>query len=203
MKHPSVISAISAISVTQLHHSMEALASGGIIAYPTEAVYGLGCDVFCADAVSRLLALKQRSWKKGLIIVAADMEQIASLLDPLPSALLDRLAASWPGPNTWVIPDPNHLMPEWIRGQHDSVAIRVSAHPMVQQLSSHWGAPLVSTSANYSGEPPARTHLTLRKRQQRGELAELDYIVSGSTLGLKNPTQIRDLVSGNTLRPSY
>lgn len=194
---------IPAISVSQMHHSMEVLATGGIIAYPTEAVYGLGCDVFSADAVSRLLALKQRSWKKGLILVAANMEQIAPLLDPLPSALVDKLIASWPGSTTWVIPDPNHLMPQWVRGVHDSVAIRVSAHPIVQQLCHRWGAPLVSTSANYSGEPPARTGLVLRKRQQRGELAELGYIVSGSSLGHKNPTQIRDLVTGNTLRPSH
>jgi len=103
-----------AISISQLHHSMEVLASGGIIAYPTEAVYGLGCDVFSIDAVSRLLALKQRSWKKGLILVAANAEQIAPLLDPLPPTLVDKLTASWPGSTTWVIPDPNHLMPQWV-----------------------------------------------------------------------------------------
>lgn len=192
----------SPVSIAQLHHAMEALASSGIIAYPTEAVYGLGCDPFCADAVYQLLALKQRPWQKGLILVAANMQQIAPLLKNLPPHLITRLANSWPGPTTWVIPDPGHVMPKWVRGQHDSVAIRISSHPIVQQLCESWGAPLVSTSANYSGEVSMRTDLQLRKRQQRGQWEALNFIVSGKSLGHKNPTMIKDLVSGEIMRKS-
>jgi len=190
------------VSIVQLHHAMEVLSIGGIIAYPTEAVYGLGCDAYNGDAVHRLLALKQRPWHKGLILVAADMQQIAPLVDSLPTYLRDRLTASWPGPVTWVIPDPQHIMPTWIRGQHESVAIRISNHPVVQQLCQSWGAPLVSTSANYSGAVSIRSDLLLRKAKQRGQWSELDYIISGKNSGQKNPTEIRDLMTGDALRVS-
>ncbi|OUS27417.1 hypothetical protein A9Q99_15230 [Gammaproteobacteria bacterium 45_16_T64] len=179
---------------------MDTLAYGGIIAYPTEAVFGLGCDVFSADAVGRLLALKRRPWSKGLIVVAANVDQLAPLLETLSASQIDRLQESWPGPTTWVIPDPKHTMPAWIRGQHDSVAVRISSHPTVMQLCEAWGAPLVSTSANYAGEEAIRTAMQLRLRQRRGQLETLDYIVNGDSLGHKNPSEIKDLVSGQVLR---
>jgi L-threonylcarbamoyladenylate synthase len=181
---------------------MQNLAAGGVIAYPTEAVYGLGCDAFCESAVQRLLALKQRPWHKGLILVAADLQQIAPLISRLSEDQVDQLEASWPGPTTWVIPDPDGVIPYWIRGQHESVAVRVSSHPIVKQLCEAWGAPLVSTSANLSGETSIRTDLPLRKRQRRGQWADLDFIVSGRCSGHENPTVIRNLVSGKVLRSS-
>lgn len=181
---------------------MQNLASGGVIAYPTEAVYGLGCDAFCERAVQRLLALKQRPWHKGLILVAADLQQIAPLIDRLSATQIAQLEASWPGPSTWVIPDPYRVIPHWVRGQHESVAVRVSSHPVVKRLCEAWGAPLVSTSANLSGQTSIRTDLPLRKRQQRGQWTDLDFIVSGRCSGHENPTIIRDLVSGKVLRSS-
>ena len=190
------------LSIETLYLAMDSLASGGIIAYPTEAVYGLGCDAFCAEAVDRLLALKQRPWHKGLIVVAANIDQIGPLLNSLPAHLIDHLAASWPGPTTWVIPDPNHVMPQWIRGHHESVAVRISNHPVVQQLCDAWGAPLVSTSANYSGKQSIRSGLVLHKQIQRGQWSALDYIVNGQCLGHSNPSEIKDLLSGKTLRAS-
>jgi len=181
---------------------MQNLASGGVIAYPTEAVYGLGCDPFCESAVQRLLTLKQRPWHKGLILVAADLQQIAPLISTLSVDQVNQLEASWPGPTTWVIPDPHHVIPHWVRGQHDSVAVRISNHPTVKQLCETWGAPLVSTSANLSGETSIRSDLLLRKRQARGQWSDLDFIVSGHCSGQANPTVIRDLVSGKVIRSS-
>jgi hypothetical protein len=96
---------------------------GGVIAYPTEAVWGLGCDPWSAAAVYRLLALKQRPVEKGLILVAADIGQFDFLLADLPAAWLARLEQSWPGPNTWLVPHHNRL-PEWISGVHDSAGAR-------------------------------------------------------------------------------
>lgn len=111
------------------------LRAGGVIAYPTEAVWGLGCDPWNEAAVRRLLALKGRPQEKGLILVAADIGQFDFLLHDLPPAWRERLARSWPGPNTWLVPH-HHRLPAWITGRHASVALRVSDHPRVRALCS-------------------------------------------------------------------
>src|SRR5690606_32756593 len=118
-------------------------------ACPTEAVWGLGCDPWNGLAVDRLLALKQRPMKKGLILVAADISQFSELLYDLPEDWQATLKASWPGPNTWLVPHRGRL-PGWITGQHASVALRVTDHPLLAELCALTG-PLVSTSANPSG----------------------------------------------------
>lgn len=170
--------------------------AGGVIAYPTEAVWGLGCDPWNPEAVFRLLALKARPVEKGLILVAADMAQFDFLLDDLPQAWRAQLRLSWPGPNTWLVPHQGRL-PEWITGMHDSVALRVSDHPLVRALCAHSG-PLVSTSANPAGRPAARSRL--RVEQYFG--GQLDAVLGGALGGRRNPSLIRDLRSGEVIRPS-
>lgn len=88
---------------------------GGVIAYPTEAVWGLGCDPYNEDALMQLLALKKRPVEKGVILVAANMAQVGPLLEGLTGDELKRLEASWPGPNTWLLPDPQNLIPAWVK----------------------------------------------------------------------------------------
>lgn len=168
--------------------------AGGVIACPTEAVWGLGCDPWNKAGVQRLLALKQRPVEKGLILVAADIEQFAWLLHDLPADWQATLKASWPGPNTWLVPHAGRL-PNWITGQHSSVALRVTDHPLLQQLCARTG-PLVSTSANPSGRPSARTRL--RVQQYFGD--RLDAVLNGELGGRRNPSTIRDLASGAVLR---
>lgn len=186
-----------------LHGVRNTLAAGGVIAYPTEAVYGYGCDPFNPEAVIRLLALKRRPVEKGLIMVAAHIEQLAPLLEPvlptLTPAQRDQLVQSWPGPNTWIVPDVNGWVPAWVRGRHSSVAVRVSAHPTVKALCECWGGPLVSSSANIAGQEPARAEWPLRRRLRGADL-QPDWIVGGATDSLSRPTRIRDLLTGETLR---
>lgn len=170
------------------------LDQGGVIACPTEAVWGLGCDPWNARAVNRLLALKQRPMAKGLILVAADISQFGELLDDLPDAWQATLNASWPGPNTWLVPHRNRL-PAWITGQHASVALRVTDHPLLAELCGLTG-PLVSTSANPSGRPAARSRL--RVQQYFGD--RLDAVLNGPLGGRSNPSTIRDLATGAVLR---
>lgn len=172
------------------------LKAGGLVAYPTEAVWGLGCDPDNEQAVHKLLALKQRPMEKGLILVAAEMAQFEPYLDGLPLNLRETLRASWPGPVTWLVPD-NGRAASWVRGQHSSVALRVSAHPAVAALCRAFGGPLISTSANRAGEPEARDAATV----QREFGAELAAIVPGELGGSTRPSEIRDLLSGSVLRP--
>lgn len=168
---------------------------GGIIAYPTEAVFGLGCDPRNESAVRRLLAIKRRPVTKGVILVAADLEQLKLFIDPLDPDYLAQVQATWPGPVTWLVPA-RYKTPPWLRGRHPTLAVRVTAHPVAAALCQACGTPLVSTSANLSGQPPARTAQQVRRRL--GGL--LDYIVPGATGGALRPTEIRDLKSGQVVR---
>lgn len=180
----------------RLRAAARVVKSGGLIAYPTEAVYGLGCDPRNEGAVRRLLALKHRPMRKGLILIAADFTQLAPFLQPLAATDRALIAATWPGPHTWLIPARSDT-PRWLRGRHDTLAVRVTAHPLAAALCRICGHPLVSTSANRSGRPPARTALAVRR--QLGEKA-IDYLLTGSTGGAAQPTEIRDLRTGRRVR---
>ena len=200
--------------VDALSEACRHLHGGGIIAYPTEAVWGLGCDPFNGDAVRRILRLKGREEGKGLILAAAGMEQVQPLLKGLSPEMLARLEATWPGPVTWLIPDPQDLYPGWIKGEHASVAVRVSAHPSVQDLCDAFGGPIVSTSANRSGQPAIRSFAELKAEFGNGGSdgsgdsvgggdnveRQVDFILPGSLGDQQQPSQIRDLITGNTLR---
>lgn len=183
------------MDLTVLRSALQCLKQGKIIAYPTEAVYGFGCDPFNAAAVTRLLQLKQRNVEKGLILVAAEWAQVESLVEPIPPRALAQVLATWPGPYTWVFPV-SATAPAWIYGQHRTIALRVSAHPVVQELCRAYGGPLVSTSANRQGEPPLRDARTLQMMFGK----QIDLIIPGKVGGQTNPTTIRDAVSGQIIR---
>jgi L-threonylcarbamoyladenylate synthase len=180
-----------------LEHAVAALHAGGVIAYPTEAVWGLGCDPMNEAAVLRLLAIKQRPVDKGVILAAGALDQFEGLLDwsRLPADRAEAVHASWPGPHTWIIPATARV-PHWITGAHDGVAVRVSAHPVVVALCAAFGGPIVSTSANFAGAPPA----FVRDDLDSALLAQLDGITDGETGGLAAPTPIRDASTGAQLR---
>jgi len=169
--------------------------AGGVCAYPTEAVWGLGCDPFNLSAVSRILALKQRSMSKGLILVAADIQQFEPFLSELSTPQYQLLLDSWPGPNTWLVPD-NGVSPPWVRGRFDSIALRVSAHPMVQGLCRAFGGPIVSTSANPQGLSPATSVMAVNRYFN----GMLEGIAPGLVDRAAKPSTIRDLQTGAVIR---
>ena len=174
-----------------------ALRRGGVVAYPTEAVWGLGCDPRDEAATLRLLALKQREVDKGLILIAADEAQLAPFIDmdALDAAQRATVRASWPGPHTWSVPA-SLAAPRWITGAHAGIAVRVSAHPVVIELCNAYGGALVSTSANLSGQPAVSEQAAL----DPALLARVDAVVPGATGGLDRPTAIRDARTGAALR---
>lgn len=180
---------------SQIAHAVAALRRGEVIAYPSEAVWGLGCDPDNDEALTRLLRLKQRDPAKGVILVAGSIGQFAPWLEGLPLELHAPLAASWPGPHTWLVPD-NGRSHALVRGGHTRAALRVSAHPLVAALCDAFGGPIVSTSANKASEPPAMSADQVRCIFDN----ELDAIVEGELGGLERPSTIRDLVSGQLMR---
>lgn len=183
------------MSTIHIRQAVSALRRGGVIAYPTEGVWGLGCDPFNPDAVAKILELKRREVTKGLILVAATIEQCEPYLSELTLAQRDLLRGSWPGPQTWVVPH-GATLPDWVTGYKATVALRVSAHPIVAALCRAFGGPLISTSANPSGRVPARNSLQVRRYFSD----RLDYILPGKLGGQLGPTPIRDIVSGKMLR---
>lgn len=169
------------------------LRAGGVIAYPTEAVFGLGCAPQFRDATARIMAIKRRKPGKGFIIVAARIEQVQRFID-ISSIDLKPILATWPGPVTWILPA-GRATPPWLIGSHRTIAIRVSAHPVVRQLCEAAG-PLVSTSANPSGRAPARSSARVRSYFP----GILDYIVPGKVNTAAAPSEIREAESGLVLR---
>lgn len=168
-----------------------------MIAYPTEAVFGLGCDPLDAAAVLRLLALKHRRMAEGLILIACSLHQLKPFVEAPDEATRRQLEATWPGPVTWLLPARDEV-PAWLTGRHPTLAVRVTAHPGAAALCARYGGPLVSTSANVSGTPPARSALAVRRKLGAG----VDYVLPGRVGDLAAPTEIRDAASGRVLRPA-
>ncbi len=179
----------------QIDLAIQNLTMGKIIAYPTESVYGLGCDPFNPDAVASLLHLKQRPLGKGFILVASHFEQVEHLTLPISPPARARALSSWPGPVTWIFPSSPEA-PQWITGDNNSIALRISAHPIIQQICQHYRRPIISTSANIGGQLPARSLATLE--MTFGD--EVASIVHGELGGQFKPTTIRDAITGEVYR---
>jgi len=186
---------VNTAPLLSIDNASDIINNGGVVAYPTESVYGLGCDPASSLAIQRLLNLKLRDPHKGLIVVAASQQQLLPWLAPLASLWQQRLDNNWPGAVTFVIPAADGVSP-LITGDHDTIAVRVSANPIVQALCTACGHALISTSANISGEPALTSVDALHNRFGQ----TLDGIVEGELGGLANATPIYDVRSGEQLR---
>ena len=178
-----------------INNTVTALRRGGIIAYPTESVYGLGCDPFNHNAVTQLLMLKKRPLEKGFILIASAWKQVASLTQPIEPKILARIFQSWPGPVTWVFPASSEV-PSWIRGKHPTIAIRLTDHLIAKLLCHRFGGPIVSTSANRKWEQPIRNARILRMIFGN----QINRILEGPLGPSYRPTEIRNAVTGEILR---
>lgn len=169
------------------------LRAGGVVAYPTEGVFGLGCLPESLDAVVRILAMKERDPAKGLLLIASHVEQLEPWI-ALENAR-EKLTSSIEQPITWIVPASAEV-PYWIRGEHPGVAVRITAHPVARALCDAADSALVSTSANLAGHPPARNAYVLRRRFR----GLVDYIVPGRCGPAAGPSEIRDLETGQVIR---
>lgn len=182
-RHPRIVRAASA------------LAAGAVVAYPTEAVWGLGCDPGNAEAVMRLLSLKRRPASKGLILIAASVEQLLPLTRGLSEQHWAEIRQQHSWPITWLVPASAEIS-SWLTGGRESIAVRVTRHPVAAALCSRFGGALVSTSANPTGLPPARN--AWKVRTYFGQ--EVDEIAPGRVGLHRRPSEIRDLLSGKLIR---
>lgn len=183
--------------VNNFEQVLDALHQGDVIAYPTEGVFGVGCDPDRADAIQKLLEIKNRPVEKGLILIASSYAQLQPYIDErqLSAQQLAHVQASWPGPITWVMPASERVS-VWLSGLFDTIAVRVTDHPQVRQLCEAYGKPITSTSANLTGQPPCMT--TEAVQQQLGHC--LHAILAGQTGGRDKPSEIRDARTQEILR---
>lgn len=179
----------------QLRQAVFALRAGGVVAYPTETVFGLGCDPLNAGAVETILKLKRRPIEKGLILIGANLQQLFPYINIEDQALRRKLEQISDRPTTWICPTRENV-PSWLTGRHSSIAVRITAHPTAKALCQTLGHAIVSTSANPSGLNPARTRLTV----QRYFNQQLDYILGHKCAAETRPSRIIDLSSGQIIR---
>lgn len=188
------------MNTVSLEQAVLCLQQGDVLAYPTEAVWGLGCDPFQQDAFNKILQLKQRPIEKGVILLSESIERIEPLLMMLDTEIRQQIIASWQHQDrdsratTWLLPV-NSNIPAWIYGQHDRVAIRVTQHTLCQQLCQALDQLLVSTSANPAGENPAKT-----AQQVADYFPENLAILQGELGKSPEPSRILDAVTGQVIR---
>ena len=177
-----------------LDHAAKTVQRQGVIAYPTEGVWGLGCDPFSRSAVERILSLKKRSVDQGLLLVATHIGQFDAFLEGLERKYYEELDRTWPGPTTYLVPD-NGFAPRWVVGEHQTLGLRISDHPVIKALCSLTG-PLISTSANISGSPPMKSAEEIKEVFSEG----IDYVLLGELGNLGRPTEIKNILTGEILR---
>lgn len=189
---------MSAVLVSAPSEIAATLHAGGVVGYPTESVFGLGCDPGNADAIARVHALKARDARQGFLIIGAEFGHVERYIDmsATPRAAIDAAMASWPGPFTWVFPS-SKTVPAWLVGEHNGVAVRVTAHAPAAQICRAFGGSLVSTSANPHGFAPAMTAREVVAYFPTGLDAVLDAAVGGSP----RPSTIIDALTGAVVRP--
>lgn len=186
---------MAALNTLNTQQAARQLHAGGVIAYPTEAVYGLGCDPANEQAVRHLLALKQRSPDAGLILIADRFEYFRPFIGEVDEAMVQPAMESWPGPVTWLFPRAASV-PDWLAGKHPAIALRLSAHPVCRTLCREFGGAIVSTSANPTTRPAPKTAAEVADYFPEG----LAGIVEGEVGGRELPSEIRDLISGQLIR---
>lgn len=176
---------------------LSALQKGGLVVYPTEAVWGIGCDPRNEQAVMSLLAAKQRPVEKGLILIAAEYSQILPYIDETKIATerKQQILESWPGAYTWLLPVAEGT-PDWITGGSELVAVRVTAHPTVIRMCNEFGGAIISTSANVTGTPTE--HLLENVKQVFG--TQVDVYVDEALGGNTQASTITNSLTGEVIR---
>ncbi|WAI03400.1 Sua5/YciO/YrdC/YwlC family protein [Buchnera aphidicola] len=172
------------------------LNSENVIAYPTESMFGLGCDPNSEKAVKKLLYLKKRNIEKGFILVASDFNQIKMYINEnnLLKKQKEKIFFHWPGPFTFLLPA-HPRVPYWLTGKFNTVAVRISAHIDIIKLCNAFGKALISTSANITNMSPCMTREEVLKNFGK------DFpLLNGKIGNEKNPSQIINIINGKLIR---
>ncbi|MBA3988817.1 MAG: L-threonylcarbamoyladenylate synthase type 1 TsaC [Idiomarina sp.] len=180
-----------------LVQARDALRDHQVIAYPTEGVFGLGCAPYDEVAVRKLLALKNRDISKGMILIAADYSQLLDYVDDkqIGQDVRFKVLSHWPGHTTLILPA-RYDVPRFLKGDHDTIAVRVTAFEPARRLCRALGTALVSTSANASGEPAMTS--AEQVRQSFGD--QLGWIMDEPVGQASGPSKIINPLTNEVVR---
>jgi L-threonylcarbamoyladenylate synthase len=157
----------------EIEKGVQILRKGGVIAFPTDTVYGLGADAFNATAVEKVYEIKDRSRDQGLPLLIADVEQLTSLAEPIPEMAWFFVRRFWPGGLTLVVSRKDLLPAHLASGP--TIAVRMPSHPICLALIKGLGTPITGTSANISGQPAALTADEVERQLQ----GRIDLVIDG------------------------
>ncbi len=179
----------------KINEAIKHLKNGDVIAYPTEAVFGLGCDPRNNDAINKLRKIKNRGDNKGFIVIACKFEQVKPFVGEIDSTILEKCLASWPGPITWLLPAKKAAIHK-ITGDNDTIAVRITNHPVARLLCEKFNGAIISTSANLKDQPPIKTY----DEVERIFGDKIDYVLKAEVGTLDKPTQIWNAITGERIR---
>ena len=168
---------------------------GAIFAYPTEAVFGLGCNINNKNSIIKILTIKKRDSSKGLIVISDSIDKIRDLIDSKYHKILDKSNMNTEIPTTWLCPASDKAL-DLITGSTGKIALRITKHPVAYEICRTLNYPIVSTSANLAGKTP----LTNAKEVVSSFGEDIDYVIEGEVDITKSPSRIVDLVSKKVLR---
>ena len=170
------------------------LKSGEVIGYPTEAVYGIGCDPWNQSSVEKIAKIKGRKKRQTFLMVASSIDQLTDLIDI--SRLSPQVTSSWPGHTTWLIKAKDNV-PYWLQDeQTNKVGIRISNHPLVRELCNEFGKPIISTSANISGKEEIKN----QQEFMRTFSSDINYLVDGDLGDYDKASMIIDMETNRKIR---
>ncbi|HEC13938.1 MAG TPA: Sua5/YciO/YrdC/YwlC family protein [Acidiferrobacteraceae bacterium] len=187
----------SSITMTRqdLEQAARVLRAGGIVAYPAESCFGLGCDPRNPRSLRNLARLKGRPWKMGMLLITDRRERLTRYVDWPNTPHQQQIHNSWPGPVSWALPARQGVS-HWLTGNHSNIVVRVTAHPHARALCQQMASALISTSANRHGRPAARSAAMVER--EFGD--QIDYILTGRIGAMTRPSEIRDAISGDIIR---
>lgn len=174
----------------------ESLQSGKIMVYPTETCYGIGCDATNEKAIKKIFDLKGRKENKPVLLLFKDVETVQSFVEwtPLAQTLASKF---WPGPLTLVFSlKPGKHFPPGVLGEQNTIAARVSSFPFIQKCFEYFSYPIVSTSANLSGDPSSYLSTDVMQSFFESEIP-LDIFIDAGTLPINPPSTIIDVRSSS------
>lgn len=183
-----------------LHRAGEILKAGGLVAFPTETVYGLGGDALNPDSSRKIYAAKGRPSDNPLIVHIADMSDLSYIVSRIPKEAELLAEAFWPGPLTMILPK-SDAVPLETTGGLDTVAVRMPSHPVALAVIREGGGFVAAPSANTSGKPSP----TLAAHVAEDMEGRIDMIIDGGALGIGLESTIVDLTVSppRILRPGY
>ena len=175
------------------HRLVRFIRRGGIIAYPTESCFGLGCDPKNKKEINKIIKLKKRSLNKNFILIGSSLKHFDSFTNSFNDVTKKKLFSKWPGPHTWVI-KANHRCPNWLKS-NSKLALRIPSFSSCQALINSIDMAITSSSLNLSGKIPLRNY-----RDAYKFLPDKVKLIKGRIGNNRNPSVIQDFKTKYIIR---